>query len=51
MLLAQARIEARKARVLLDKQQDPLTVRRATRAAQRQSASFRELTSVDLIFS
>ena len=33
MSLAQARIEAREARVLLDKQQDPLTVRRATQAA------------------
>ncbi|MDA8347915.1 MAG: integrase arm-type DNA-binding domain-containing protein [Pseudomonadota bacterium] len=43
MSLAQARIEARKARVLLDKQQDPLTVRRATQAAQRQRGSFREL--------
>ncbi len=32
MSLAQARIEAREARVLLDKQQDPLTVRRAAPA-------------------
>ena len=43
MSLAQARIEAREARVLLDKQQDPLSVRRATEAAQRQRGSFREL--------
>lgn len=43
MSLAQARVEAREARVLLDKQQDPLGVRRATRAAQRQRGSFREL--------
>ena len=43
MSLAQARIEAREARVLLDKQQDPLSVRRAARAAQRQRGSFREL--------
>jgi integrase len=43
MSLAQARIEAREARVLLDKQQDPLSVRRATQAAQRQRGSFREL--------
>ncbi|MFZ1868805.1 MAG: Arm DNA-binding domain-containing protein, partial [Steroidobacteraceae bacterium] len=42
MSLAQARIEAREARVQLDKQQDPLSVRRATRAAQRQRGSFRE---------
>ena len=42
MSLAQARIEAREARVLLDKQQDPLAVRRATEAAQRQRGSFRE---------
>ena len=40
MSLAQARIEAREARVLLDKQLDPLTVRRA---AQRHRGSFREL--------
>ena len=35
MALAQARIEAREARVLLDMQQDPLTVRRAAQAALR----------------
>jgi len=43
MSLAQARIEAREARVLLDKQQDPLSVRRATQVAQRERGSFREL--------
>ncbi|MGH8291166.1 MAG: tyrosine-type recombinase/integrase [Steroidobacteraceae bacterium] len=43
MSLAQARIEARQARVLLDKQQDPLSVRRAAQAEQRQRGSFREL--------
>jgi len=43
MSLAQARIEARQARVLLDKQQDPLSVRRAAEAEQRQRGSFREL--------
>jgi Arm DNA-binding domain len=43
MSLAQARIEAREARVLLDKQQDPLSVRRASQGAQRQRGSFREL--------
>lgn len=43
MSLAQARIEARQARVLLDKQQDPLTVRRAVEAEHRQRGSFREL--------
>ena len=43
MSLAQARIEARHARVLLDKQQDPLSVRRAAKAEQRQRGSFREL--------
>ncbi len=37
--LAQARIEAREAR----EQQDPLSMRRATQAAQRQRGSFREL--------
>lgn len=41
--LAQARIEARQARVLLDKHQDPLTTRRAAAAEQRQRGSFREL--------
>jgi integrase len=43
MSLAQARIEARQSRVLLDKQQDPLSVRRAAQAEQRQRGSFREL--------
>jgi len=43
MSLWQARIEARQARVLLDKQQDPLSVRRAAEAEQRQRGSFREL--------
>ena len=45
MSLAQARIEARQARVLvlLDKQQDPLSVRRAAEAERRQRGSFREL--------
>jgi integrase len=43
MSLAQARIEARQARVLLDKQQDPLSARRAAEAEQRQRGSFREL--------
>ena len=43
MSLAQARIEGRQARVLLDKQQDPLSVRRAAQAEQRQRGSFREL--------
>ena len=43
MSLAQARIEARQERVLLDKQQDPLSVRRAAEAEQRQRGSFREL--------
>jgi hypothetical protein len=43
MSLAEARIEARQARVLLDKQQDPLSVRRAAEAEQRQRGSFREL--------
>ena len=43
MSLAQARIEARQARLLLDKQQDPLTVRRAIQAEQRRPGSFREL--------
>ena len=41
MPLAQARIEARQARVLLDKQQDPLTVRRAALAEERQKESFK----------
>src|SRR6516164_3584676 len=43
MSLAEARIEARRARVLLDKQQDPLSVRRAAEAEQRERGSFREL--------
>lgn len=43
MSLARARIEARQARVLLDKQQDPLAVRRASEAERRQRGSFREL--------
>jgi Arm DNA-binding domain len=44
MSLAQARIEARQARVLLDKHQDPLTARRVAEAEQRQRGSFRELS-------
>ncbi len=43
MPLAQARIEARQARVLLDRQQDPLTVRRAALAEERQKGSFKSL--------
>jgi integrase len=43
MPLAQARIEARQARVLLDKQQHPLDLRRAAEAERRQRGSFREL--------
>jgi integrase len=43
MSLAQARSEARQTRVLLDKQQDPLSVRRAAQAQQLQRGSFREL--------
>ena len=43
MPLAQARIEARQARVLLDKRQDPLTVRRAALAEERQKESFKSL--------
>jgi integrase len=43
MSLAQARIEARQARVMLDKQQDPLSARRAAQAERRQRGSFREL--------
>ena len=43
MPLAQARIEARQARVLLDKQQDPLAVRRAALAEERQKGSFKSL--------
>jgi integrase len=43
MPLAQARIEARQARVLLDKQQNPLSVRRAALAEERQKGSFNSL--------
>jgi integrase len=43
MPLKTAREEARKARVLLDKQQDPMTVRRAVVEAERGRGSFREL--------
>ena len=43
MSLALARIEARQARVLLDKQQDPLSVRRAALAEERQKGSFKSL--------
>ena len=43
MSLAQARIEARQARVLLDKQQNPLDVRRAALAQERQKGSFKVL--------
>ena len=43
MSLALARIEARQARVLLDKQQNPLSVRRAARAEERQKGSFKAL--------
>ena len=43
MPLAQARIEARQARVVLDRQQDPLTVRRAALAEERQKGSFKSL--------
>jgi integrase len=43
MPLAQAREEARQARVLLDKQQDPLAVRRASREEQRHRGTFAEL--------
>ena len=43
MPLAQARIEARQARVQLDKQQNPISVRRATQDEQRQRGSFKEL--------
>jgi integrase len=43
MPLAQARIEARQARVQLDKQQNPISVRRALQAEQRQQGSFAEL--------
>ena len=43
MSLAHARIEARQARVLLDKQQNPLSVRRAALAQERQKGSFKAL--------
>ena len=43
MPLAQARIEARQARVLLDKRQDPLAVRRAALAEERQKVLFKSL--------
>jgi len=43
MPLAQARIEARQARVLLDKQQNPLAVRRAALAEERQKRLFKTL--------
>jgi len=43
MALAQARVEARQARVLLDRQQDPLSVRRATLAEERRKGSFKAL--------
>jgi integrase len=43
MSLAMARVEARQARVLLDKQQDPMRLRRAAKAEERQRGSFTEL--------
>jgi integrase len=43
MSLSQARIEARQARVLLDRQQNPLSVRRAALAEERQKGSFKTL--------
>ncbi len=43
MSLAQARIEARQARVLLDRQQNPLSVRRAALAEERRKGSFKAL--------
>jgi len=43
MKLADARAEARKARVMLDKGQDPLTVKREAIDAQRRRGTFREL--------
>jgi integrase len=43
MSLSLARIEARQARVLLDKQQNPLHVRRAALAEERQKGSFKAL--------
>jgi integrase len=43
MTLAQARAEAREARVLLDKKKDPMAVRRAAVDAERRRGTFREL--------
>lgn len=43
MSLAQARVEARLARVLLDRQQNPLSVRRAALAEERRKGSFKAL--------
>ena len=43
MSLAEARIEARQARVQVDKQQDPIALRRAVQAEQRQRISFEQL--------
>lgn len=43
MAFAQARVEARQARVLLDRQQNPLSVRRAMLAEERQKGSFKAL--------
>lgn len=43
MSLALARIEARQARVLLDRQQNPLSVRRAAMEDERQKGSFKAL--------
>ncbi len=43
MSLAQARVEARQARVLLDRQQNPLSVRRAALDEERRKGSFKAL--------
>jgi integrase len=43
MPLSVARVEARQARVLLDKQQDPMRLRRAAKDEERQRGSFKEL--------
>jgi hypothetical protein len=43
MSLAEARVEARQARVQVDKQQDPITLRRAVRAEQLKRDSFEQL--------
>ena len=43
MSLAEARIEARQARVQVDKQRDPIALRRAVQAEQRQRISFEQL--------